>query len=222
MPTSEIWKKIRVRYCILKAMISGPKSLDELLDQISSFPEFRPVRRLKWESDELIAGIKTNIQELKGETKIKERDIFNTRTKERRIEWFINQAWLNQTRLFKVEINRVRKLEEAALKAKVEQERFQQLKEEREKTALREKIDREMRAKLSQEQVISPKTKEIGDKSDSNSVLNGILSVVAVGGGLYVIGKIGDSLSKALTFPVFLISCAVAFSIYQLSKNKAK
>jgi hypothetical protein len=225
MEYSNIWKKIRIRYCILKSLVSGPKSEQELLDQICLFPEFRPIKYSKWDSGELATGINLSIQDLKNEFKIKKRDILNTHTKERRIEWFLNQAWLSETNLFKKEISRVRLLEEIALNAKAEHDRLQREKEDRERREEIERIDQERAIKLKKEQSESAKAKVISDKSDDlsfNSVVTGILSLVAVVGGVYVIGKIGDSLSRAFTFPVFLITCAVGFSIYYLTMDKEK
>jgi hypothetical protein len=225
MRYSHVWKKIRLRYCVLKALVSGPKSEQELLYQICQFAEFLPIRNNKWKDGELAEAVKQTVKELKNELKIKERDILNTSTRERQIEWFLNQEWLLRTKLFKAEINRVRLLEAIALKKKAEQDRLQRNKEERERLAQMERISQEKSIKLNQVQLNATKSNAINDKSEnskSNSVVNGILSLVAVGSGLYMVGEIGDSLNKAFTFPVFLIICAVGFSIYYLTKGKEK
>lgn len=216
---------MRIRYCVLKSLVSGPKSEQELLDHSFLFPEFRPIKNLNLDSDELLALIRTSVQELKNESKVKERNILNTSTKERRIEWFLNQSWISLRRLFKEEFNRVRLLEEIALKEKAKQDQLEREKEERERSDQMEKIRRERTIKLIDEQANAPEPKGNNDKSNGSnfdSFFKGILSLVAVGGGLYVIGKIGDSLSRAFTYPVFLIACAAGFSIYYLTRKNEK
>lgn len=218
------WKKTRIRYSILKLLFINDMSEQELLTQICLLPEFLPVKNITWESDELADLLKNSLKDLIKETKIKKRDIYNTITLERRIEWFLNPNWVSKTRLFKQQ----REKREKEKREKEEQENKVREREEREKEELeikkRENENRERKEYEKHENVIVKKESK-GTNEDSinvDSILNGIFSIIAFFGGIYLISEIGEALNKAITFEVFLIACLVGYSIFHLTKGNKK
>jgi hypothetical protein len=225
MQNSNHWKKTRMRYCILKSLVSGPKSAFQIAFRIRNYPEFQPISNTFLHLGEIELETNENIKELKNENKIKERSIYNTETKERRIEWYFNDDWLSKSLLFKSERNRVRELREKEAAKKILQERLRKETEERLKKEQLMKTEREKQIKRRQDPVSEIKKGEVNrytEGSNSDDVFKNILALVAIIGGFYVLGKIGDALFKAFTFPVFFITCVVAFAIYYLTKSNPK
>lgn len=182
------WKKIRVRYCTIKAIISGAKNDQEILSNINSYPEFRPVKSKRWEVDELIMLIRASIIQLKNERIAKTRDIYNTVTNARRIELFVNPDWIAKTRNFSKEKKRIKDLELAAKKAKEEEERRRIDAEEKERSAAQEK---ERRAREEREREIAKERERVikqeKEKNQIESVFKNILTVIIAIAGFVAI-----------------------------------
>jgi hypothetical protein len=226
------WREIRTRYCTLKLLVSGAKSESEILELLGTVKEFFGGLDVKLTQDESANILIKVIKDLVNEGKIKRRDIYNTRTKESRAEWFVNPDWISRTRILKSEILRIRNLEEQENQLKAELERIKFEKEEGDKRQHEERLRIERAAKqttansLFDQKISTAATSKtqanppVDKKSSDSQIIAGILSIIAVGGGLYIISKIGNALNKALTFPVFLVACVTVYCIYYLTKNK--
>lgn len=221
------WKKIRVQYCTIKVLIGGAKSVDEITYQISFFQEFYPLKKLDWQTNELTSLVSNIILELKSRGILRNRDIYNTITNARRIEWFISPDWIAKTRNFRTEKRRVKDLELAARRAKEEEEKRRIAAEEKERIALQEK---ERLARENGERIEREKRNREKESNQIESVFKNILIILSAIGAfviflyglklvLDIIAAIGRAIGAILFNPITIGIAVVVFVIYLFRKS---
>lgn len=225
------WKKIRVQYCTIKLLIGGAKSVDEITYQISFFQEFYPLKKLDWQTNELASLVSNIILELKSRGILRNRDIYNTITNARRIEWFISPDWIAKTRNFSKEKKRIKDLELAAKRAKEEEERRRIDAEEKERIALQEKerLARQERERVSaqeREHVIKREKESKQIESVFKNILIVLSAIAAFVIFLYglklvldIIAAIGRAIGAILFNPITIGIGIVIFVVYLFRKS---
>lgn len=216
------WKKIRVRYCTIKAVFNGANNDQEILSKINFYTEFKPVKFKHWETDELIMLIRSILIQLKNERIVQTRDIFNTVTNIRKIELYINPTWITKSKCFKTEIKRVRDAELAKKKAKEEEERRYRDAQENEKRTRQERESKEYQKrheeKLREEMNTNKKEDSSFSFHDILLFVGGILVVyIVIKIFLAVTSAVTDMLSSVVTPVVVIILFVVIIAV---SNNK--
>ena len=126
---SQNWRKIRTKYCVLKLLLNGAKSESEIFGLIKFQNEFNRTTN-QFANVEINLLIKASVEDLVTENKIKRREIYNTTTNIKRVEWFLNPKWLSETRLFKHEILRLKNLKDEADVKKINEEELKRKEKE--------------------------------------------------------------------------------------------
>jgi hypothetical protein len=227
LPKKVDWNKIRTRYCVLKALIGGAKSPEEIRLSILHLKEHSKISRGDLQNDS--SSVNDVILELNRELKISKRHILNTSTKESRIEYFLNPLWLSGTRILKKDLSRARLRERMQKRNADRKHNLEKLHKE---AVQEQKVQTDSVAVL-HERPITSKTDCIKSTTDTTpmpqkheegaegfTVFKVVLGIVGFGGAILIVGRITEAISEALTFPVLIAGCLVVGIFYHL-KNQS-